>query len=73
MSTEQTYVSIADTGTQVVVTEVIAPLWLDGRYVPIGERYTATFVAELIDVTDTVPQPEVGWIYAGGEFSPPAA
>lgn len=71
--TDKTYASVADTGTAVVVTEIIPPLVLDGRSIPIEERYHPTFVAGLIDVTDTVPQPEVGWLYAGGEFSPPAA
>jgi hypothetical protein len=73
MATDKTYASIGNNGTAVVVTEIIPPVVLNGRSIPIEERYHPNFVAGLIDITDIVPQPQVGWLYAGGEFSPPTA
>lgn len=46
-----------------------------GDEIPVAQRFTAAFVANLIDVTGATPQPQPGWITSDGgkSFSAPAA
>ncbi len=37
----------------------------------ITEEWHEDFVKELVEITDIDPQPEIGWLYKDGEFSPP--
>jgi len=68
-----------------IVAEIIEPMAYDiasppgceytfdaGYEVPIGQRFSAGFVASLIDITDIAPQPAQGWTYNGISFSAPA-
>lgn len=58
---------------QEIVVEIIRPMVdVDGNEIPIGDRFHPDFVKTLVDVTSTEPTPQVGWIYAGGVFAPPA-
>nr|WP_315447172.1 tail fiber assembly protein [uncultured Pseudomonas sp.] len=43
-----------------------------GTEIPIAERFTPEFVAELVDVTGIDPVPVQGMTYANGVFLPPA-
>lgn len=63
-----------------IVAEVIQPaIWpagipeVGGTEIPIDQRYTSTFVAMLVDVTNAQPQPSCGWSTADGgkTFTPP--
>lgn len=42
-----------------------------GADIPITECYTAEFVADLIDITSTSPQPACGWTYSESTFAAP--
>jgi hypothetical protein len=53
-----------------VVAEIILPHpegW------PIEDRFTAEFVATLVDVTGLKPMPSEAWVYDGEKFSLPPA
>lgn len=59
---------------QGAVAEVILPFTnAAGQPVPIEARYTAEFVASLVDVTGLSPVPTQGWTYDGSKFAPPGA
>ncbi|MFD1557104.1 tail fiber assembly protein [Paraburkholderia silviterrae] len=46
-----------------------------GDEIPVAQRFTAAFVANLIDVTAISPQPQQGWVTADGgkSFAAPVA
>lgn len=70
----KTYVRIDSTFPQPTVMEIIVPVAdAAGNEVPIAERFTAAFVANLVDITDVTPHPACWWTYNGATFSPPAA
>lgn len=55
-----------------IVVEIIPPyVNPDGRDIPIEERYTADFVARMVDITDMDPQPVQGWTYDGTTLAAP--
>lgn len=54
----KTYARIVDG----VVVEVITPITDEsGDEVPIGNRFTAAFALELVDITSVSPQPAQWW------------
>ncbi|MBU9211804.1 hypothetical protein [Burkholderia multivorans] len=56
------------------VVEIIGPAKnLDGDEIPIEERFSPDFVAELVDITGISPIPEQQWAYSEGVFSPPSS
>ncbi|WP_338523377.1 hypothetical protein NUH87_26865 [Pseudomonas batumici] len=58
---------------QGVVVEIVLPYATDeGVEVPIEERFTADFVAQMVDITGITPQPDQRWTYAKGVFAAPA-
>jgi hypothetical protein len=70
----KTYARIEDG----IVVEIIPPAtWPDGSEIPIEQRFTAQFVATLVDISEYDPQPQWSWlaIEQGGiwMFSPPAS
>jgi len=55
-----------------LVAEVIDPATdTVGNEIPIANRFTAQFVATLVDVTSASPQPQQNWVYANDAFSAP--
>lgn len=59
-----------------IVVEIIYPMLDDEeRDIPIGERYTAEFVSDMVDVTDTSPRPDQRWatekVDGTWRFTPP--
>ncbi|MDP9153936.1 MAG: tail fiber assembly protein [Pseudomonadota bacterium] len=66
-----------------IVQEIIGPMLYEqddpsdppsykaGDEIPIHQRYTSEFVAELIDITNVTPQPEGWWTYDGSVFAAP--
>lgn len=55
-----------------VVVEIIPPyVNPDERNVPIEERFTADFVARMVDITGLDPQPLQGWTYDGATLAAP--
>lgn len=55
------------------VMEIIPPYTdPDGQAVPISERYTEEFVADLVEITGLDPMPSQGWLYDGKTFAAPA-
>lgn len=54
------------------VAEIIQPAtWPDGAEIDIKDRFTPEFVAQMVDITDVIPQPGLHWKCSGGEFTPP--
>lgn len=43
-----------------------------GQEIPIEQRFSATFVSWLVDITGIDPQPDQHWTYDGFTFFPPA-
>jgi hypothetical protein len=54
-----TYARLQQIDNANIVVELITP----PAGVAIGNMFTPQFVATLIDVTQVVPQPQIGWIY----------
>lgn len=53
-----------------IVMEIIPPYTNpDGEDVPVSERYTEEFVAELVETTGLNPAPLQGWKYDGEKFT----
>ena len=72
----KTYARIDSTFSQPTVMEIIGPATdAEGNEVPINDRFTAEFVADLVDITAATPQPACWWtaIEANGawSFAPP--
>lgn len=63
----KTYVRIQDGK----VVEIIEPLVVEGKEIPIGERFHPGYVATLINVAGIDPTPKEGDNYVGGKFSTP--
>ncbi|WP_261535573.1 hypothetical protein [Burkholderia multivorans] len=59
-----TYARLDYVGETNMVVEVIEPPVIDGTPLPIGEMFTAEFVATLVDITNIAPQPEQWWTSA---------
>lgn len=82
----KTYVRVYDSAVVEVIgpavypsdsPELAEPSWKAGDEIPISDRFTAEFVANLIDVTSISPQPQVNWVAtedgSSWSFSPPAS
>jgi|SRR5450830_855344 len=55
-----------------IVVEIIPPYVNEaGEDIPIDQRYTPEMVAQMVDITDLVPQPECFWTYDGTAFAAP--
>lgn len=77
----KTYVRVQDGIVQEIIEPMIwdqdMPDWQEGdesrigKEIPIEERYTPWFVAQLVDVTDLEIQPVYGWTYDGVTFAAP--
>lgn len=53
-----------------LVCQVVPPLLLDGKEVPMNHRYHEEVIAQMVEVPDGVPV-EPGYQYRGGVFLPP--
>lgn len=54
------------------VVEIIPPaIDSEGKEIDINERFVPAFVAQMVDITNLDPQPEIHWTYANGEFKQP--
>lgn len=55
-----------------IVQEIIYPLNLEGRDIPIEERFNPEFLLSLVDITGITPMPQPWWLYDGTSFIDPA-
>ena len=54
------------------VAEIIHPAtWPDGTEIDINDRFAPAFVAQMVNITDIEPKPEIHWTYSSGEFKKP--
>lgn len=53
------------------VYEVIEPVFLDDRWIPLNERRPQYVIDDCVDITDLDPRPQQNWIWDGSSFSPP--
>lgn len=44
---------------------------IEGQQIPVALRYTEEFISDLVDVSNSTPLPEVGFVYKGGVFTAP--
>lgn len=67
------YAQIADRGDGTLVVVEIFPAVSDkeGNEIPVSDRFTPAFIDTLIDITNTSPEPQVGWTYNGSSFAAP--
>lgn len=53
----------------------VNPTWSEGDEIPIKSRFTPEFIATLVDISSTSPQPTYGWIATESDgnwsFNPP--
>lgn len=57
-----TYARIDTPYAQPCVAEIIVPaVDASGNEIPIAERFTAAFIATLVDITTVTPQPQCWW------------
>lgn len=68
MSEPKVYASIIDGA----VREIVLP-YVDasGYEWPVEQRFSAEFIATLVDITEAVPQPDQLWTYTNGVFAAP--
>lgn len=54
------------------VAEIIPPATdQNGKEIDVKDRFAPAFVAEMVDITDVIPQPGLHWTYENGIFQAP--
>lgn len=53
------------------VYEVIDPVFLDERWIPLNERRPQSVIDDCIDITEMDPMPGQNWTWDGSAFGPP--